>query len=89
MAMINFQPLNLLRRALGVESSLEDEGSVAVGDKYAQTDDEFSVWTVERISQVQMSRFPLVSLSRENHPDLIKTVSLAALADGEDFRPAI
>ncbi|MEX0298578.1 MAG: hypothetical protein AB3N28_05880 [Kordiimonas sp.] len=87
--MMNFQPLNLLRRALGVEWPLAQEGSVAVGDKYAQTDDELSVWTVERISEVQMSRFPLVSLSRENHPHLVKTVSLAALADGEDFRPAM
>lgn len=87
--MTSFQPMNLLKRVLGVEEALGFGTAVSVGDKYAQTDDALSVWTVERISQVQMSKFPLVSLSRENHPDLIKTVSLAALADGEDFRPAL
>lgn len=87
--MYGFQPLNLLKRVLGVESSRNSPENVSVGDRYKQTDDALSVWTVQRISQVQMSRFPLVSLSRENHPDLIKTVSLAALSDGEDFRPAI
>ena len=81
--------MNLLKRFLGVDEASEYEAAVSVGDKYAQTDDALSVWTVERISQVQMSKFPLVSLSRENYPDLIKTVSLAVLADGEDFRPAI
>ena len=87
--MSHFQPLNLLKRVLGVEVGLDDEMNIAVGDRFEQVDDELSLWTVERIRQVQMSNFPLISLSRVDHPDLVKTVSLAALQDGEDFRPAI
>jgi len=86
---MSFQPLNLLKRAFGVESDAENHASVSIGDRFAQTDDGISVWTVERISQVQMSSFPLISLSRENHPDLIKTVSLVVLQDGQDFTPAM
>lgn len=87
--MSQFQPLNLLKRALGVDVPLSADTNVAIGDRFEQLDDNLSVWTVERISQVQMSSFPLISLSREDHPDLVKTVSLAVLEDGEDFRPAI
>lgn len=87
--MTNFQPMTLLKRVLGVESALSPEAGIAVGDRYEQLDDTPSVWTVQRISKVEMSNFPLISLSREDHPDLIKTVSLAALKDGDDFRPAI
>ncbi|NVJ99518.1 MAG: hypothetical protein HWE25_15300 [Alphaproteobacteria bacterium] len=61
---------------------------VTIGDRFLSRDAQASVWVVERISSVDASSFPLVSLSREGRPDLKKIVSIAVLQDGEDFRPA-
>lgn len=65
------------------------ERDVSVGDRYQQNDQTVSVWVVERISNVQMSKFPLVSLARVGYPDITKTVSLSALSDDHEYRIAV
>lgn len=57
----------------------------SVGDRYAQSTSGAPVWVVENVMEVTSSRYPLVRLSRENHPDLLKIVSVSALADTEEF----
>ncbi len=61
---------------------------VAVGDRFCQEARNSPVWVVERVHNVDSHRFPLVSLRREQYPDLTKTVSMEALLRGRDFRPA-
>lgn len=56
-----------------------------IGDKYAQTAHGAPVWIVENILSVTASQYPLVRLTRENHPDLMKIVSLSTLADKQEF----
>lgn len=64
---------------------LQREETPSVGDRYAQSTKGTPVWVVENVMQVASSRYPLVRLSRENHPDLMKIVSVSALADTEEF----
>ena len=56
-----------------------------VGDRYAQSTQGSPVWVVENVMEVASSTYPLVRLSRENHPDLMKIVSVSALADTQEF----
>ena len=87
--MSGFGPLSFFKKMLQTDSLIPSVASVAIGDKFEQLDEGLPVWTVERISRVQVSNFPLISMIREDHPELTKTVSLTALEDGEDFRPAL
>jgi len=87
--MASFRPMTLLKRMMGANSDSESKMSVAVGDKYEQLDPGLSVWVVERISNVSASSLPLISLSREGHPDLKKVLSLTVLEEGVGFRPAL
>ncbi|WP_262691556.1 hypothetical protein [Kordiimonas aestuarii] len=79
----------LLKRLFRGEVVPAHEHGVMVGARYMARNHHTSVWVVERISSVGSSTYPLVSLAREGHPDLKKTVSLAVIEEGEDFRPAI
>ena len=81
--------LGLLKRLFQGEGASPLEPSVTIGARYMSSHHQASVWVVERISSVGSSSYPLVSLSREGHPDLKKTVSLAVIEEGEDFRPAL
>lgn len=68
-----------------------DEGAAGVpnvGDRFAQSTNTTSVWVVENVLKVAASSYPLVRLSRENHPDILKVVSLSALADQREFTRA-
>lgn len=56
-----------------------------IGDKYAQAAQGAPVWIVENVLSVTASQYPLVRLTRENHPDLMKIVSLSTLADKQEF----
>ncbi|MBL4639802.1 MAG: hypothetical protein JKY57_04660 [Kordiimonadaceae bacterium] len=90
--MSGFGPIEFLKKIVGAnDSSRRDANKVAiaVGDKFEQLHEGMPIWTVERVSRVSMSSFPLISMFREDHPELTKTVSLTALEDGEDYRPAI
>lgn len=66
-------------------SEVASSETPSVGDRYAQSTSGTPVWIVENVMQVTASRYPLVRLSRENHPDLMKIVSVSALADTEEF----
>ena len=58
-----------------------------VGERFAQVSDGGPVWVVENILNVSASRYPLVRLTRENHPDLLKIISLSTLSDTDEFLP--
>lgn len=60
-----------------------------IGARFAQVSDGGPVWVVENILNVSASRYPLVRLSRENHPDLMKIISLSTLSDKDEFQPTI
>jgi len=60
----------------------------SVGDRYAQTTDGAPVWVVENILRVAASRYPLVKLTSEKYPDMLKIVSLSTLADHDEFTRA-
>lgn len=75
-------------------SSFEDErpnikgSSPCVGDRYTQTTDGSPVWIVENVLSVAASRYPLVKLTSEKYPDMLKIVSLSTLADHAEFTRA-
>lgn len=81
--------VGLLKRLFRGEGSGPVGPSVTIGARYMSKHHHSSVWVVERISSVGSSTYPLVSMAREGHPDLKKTVSLAVIEEGEDFRPAV
>ncbi len=73
--------------------SLEGHASTSntapsVGDRYAQTTQGAPVWIVENILSVTASRYPLVRLTSEKYPDLLKIVSVSTLADHDEFTRA-
>jgi hypothetical protein len=82
-------PVNLLKRAITQDGWRRPVQPVSVGDRFERQDEAVSVWIVERISQVRMSEYPLVSLSRAGHPDISKTVSLSTLCEKSEFRIAV
>jgi len=84
--MNSMHPVSLFKKVLPQESWGRSVRNVAVGDRYEQRDVPVSFWVVERISQVQMSQFPLVRLSRVGYPDITKTVSLSALSEENEYR---
>lgn len=65
-----------------------DRTAPSVGDRYAQTTDGAPVWVVENILRVAASSHPLVKLTSEKHPDMLKIVSLSTLADHDEFTRA-
>jgi len=85
----SLHPVNLLKKILPLNSGKLERRAVSVGDRFKRSDATFSIWVVERISNVRVSRFPLVSLSREGHPSIKKTVSLHALVEDGSFHTAI
>ncbi len=86
MTMLN--SMSLMGRFFPSERWQKPVPDVSVGDRFEQQDEGVSVWIVERISQVRMSPFPLVSLARIGHPDITKTVSLTALLEQNDYKAA-
>ena len=60
----------------------------SVGDRYAQTTQGAPVWIVENVLNVTASRYPLVRLTSEKYPDLLKIVSVSTLADHDEFTRA-
>lgn len=86
--MANQTGIGFLKRMFTPAGATLPQAEVTIGDRFLSRDAKTSVWVVERISSVGSSTYPLVSLSREGYPDLKKTVSIAVLQDGEDFRPA-
>ncbi|WP_417463583.1 hypothetical protein [Kordiimonas sp.] len=87
--MQNGSSIGLLKRLFRGEGTASATTGVVVGARYSDRHHHTSVWVVERISSIGASTYPLVSLAREGRPDLKKTVSLAVIEDGEDFRPAV
>ncbi|WP_417457199.1 hypothetical protein [Kordiimonas sp.] len=87
--MQNGSSLGLLKRLFRGEGRANAAPGVVVGARYSDRHHLTSVWVVERISSIGASTYPLVSLAREGRPDLKKTVSLAVIEEGEDYRPAI
>lgn len=81
--------IGLLKRLFKGEGAVAQATGVTIGARYMSSHHQSTVWVVERISSVGSSTYPLVSLSREGHPDLKKTVSLAVIEEGEDYRPAV
>lgn len=80
--------ISFLKRMFTSTGSAPNQTEVAVGARYMASGVRPSVWVVERISSVGASSYPLVSMCREGHPDLKKTVSLAVLQEGTDFTRA-
>lgn len=60
----------------------------AVGSRFTQTTPSAPVWVVQTVMNVKTSQFPLVHLTSEKYPDLLKVVSLSTLYDVEEFLPA-
>lgn len=60
----------------------------AIGSRFMQTTPNAPVWVVQTVMNVKTSQFPLVHLTSERYPDLLKVVSLSTLYDGEEFIPA-
>ena len=87
--MNSMHPVSLLKKVLPHDGRGRSARDVAIGDRYEQRDVSVSLWVVERISQVQMSQYPLVSLSRVGYPDITKTVSLSALSEESEYRFSI
>ncbi|WP_417461769.1 hypothetical protein [Kordiimonas sp.] len=81
--------VGLLKRLFRGEGTTSIVPGVVVGARYSDRHHMTSVWVVERISSIGASTYPLVSLAREGRPDLKKTVSLAVIEEGEDYRPAV
>jgi len=81
--------VGLLRRLFQGDRITDVVPGVVVGARYSDRRHATSVWVVERISSIGASTYPLVSLAREGRPDLKKTVSLAVIEEGEDYRPAV
>lgn len=84
---------NRMTHSFGNSGSVDGQsitGSAApsVGDRYAQTTQGAPVWIVENILSVTASRYPLVRLTSEKYPDLLKIVSVSTLADHEEFTRA-
>ncbi|TNE60618.1 MAG: hypothetical protein EP335_18455 [Alphaproteobacteria bacterium] len=86
--MSSIAPMKLVQKFTKRRTRERLSDTLSIGDRFEQADRTHSVWVVERISKLGSSLYPLVSLAREDHPDLKKTVSLAVLEEGEDFRPA-
>lgn len=80
--------IGFLKRMFTSSGTAQNQSEVAVGARYLASGMKPSIWVVERISSVGASSYPLVSMCREGHPDLKKTVSLAVLQEGSDFTPA-
>lgn len=80
--------ISFFKRMFTSTGAAPNQSDVAVGARYTASGMKPSVWVVERISSVGGSSYPLVSMCREGHPDLKKTVSLAVLQEGSDFTPA-
>ncbi len=59
-----------------------------VGARFTQSSTHAPVWVVQSVMNVKSSQFPLVRLTSERYPDLLKVVSLSALYDDEEFTPA-
>jgi len=84
--MANLPDFSTMRRWMNGSAQLRrDQEVVEIGDRFQLRDRHSSVWVVNRISNVEASRFPLVSLRHESYPQLEKTVSMVALEDGIDF----
>ena len=87
--MNSFHPVSLIRKAVGAALEARSVFDIEVGDRYLEADGGLSVWRVERISDVGMSEFPLISMAREDYPDLTKTVSLSVLREKTSFVKAL
>lgn len=59
-----------------------------IGARFTQSSTHAPVWVVQSVMNVKSSQFPLVRLTSERYPDLLKVVSLSALYDDEEFTPA-
>jgi len=86
--MNSLHPVSLLKKVMPQEGRVRSAREVSVGDRFEQQDAGASIWIVERISEVRMSSFPLVSLARVGHPDITKTVSLSTLSENIEYRLA-
>lgn len=80
--------IGFIKRMFSPNIEVESLDAISIGDRFEHHSGPAAVWVVERISRVDVSTIPLVSLAREGHPDLKKTISLAALEDREEFTPA-
>lgn len=77
-----------IKQFFGIEEGQTQLTSmVDVGDKFEQRMQGFPVWIVNRVNNVEGCTFPLVSMYREDKPDLTKTLSMTALNENDEFRP--
>jgi hypothetical protein len=60
--------------------------AVEVGDRFKSTTNEIPIWIVDKVTKVKSSHFPLVSLKREDQPDMVKVLSSRILEDREEFK---
>ena len=74
---------------IGKLSKSAVESEVQIGDRFLAASTKTAVWVVDRVTTVKSSHHPLVSLRREDKPDLIKTISVGALTDSDDFVPVV
>lgn len=62
--------------------------SPEVGDRFEQVAAGMPVWIVQSVVAVKSSRIPLVHLTSEKYPHMMKIVSLPALVDAHEFNRA-
>ncbi len=87
--MNSLHPVNLLKKAMSFVNFPAPSAEIAVGDCFTETNKPLSVWIVDRIFDVSISDFTLISLKHAGRPELTKTISLCVLEEGEEFLPTI
>lgn len=80
--------LSLVGKSYANQANSPRSSTPAVGARFTQSSAHAPVWVVQSVMNVKSSQFPLVRLTSEKYPDLLKVVSLSALYDDEEFTPA-
>jgi hypothetical protein len=78
----------LVGRGNSGQSYSDGMPSPEVGDRFEQVASGTPVWIVHSVVAVKSSRIPLVHLTSEKYPHMMKIVSLPALADAHEFNRA-
>ncbi len=64
-----------------------ESNNIHIGDRFEQLKQGLPIWIVERVKNIEGCSSPLVSMHREDMPDVKKTLSHSALDDHDDFKP--
>jgi hypothetical protein len=80
--------LGIIRKIFSASSDGAAIAPIGVGDRYMRLDTNPKVWVVKRMAQVGEGFHPHVCISREDRPELEKTISLSTLTDKSEYQPS-